>query len=580
MLPILPLLACCAPAQDPPLASQGDPPALVVLVVCDQLIPEQLDRLSPWLDGGLARFWNKGRAYPKASLEYALTETGPGHATLSTGSLPSRHGIVGNLFFERSLGKRIYCVGDSSSYALTTDGVVPSRAGSSAHRLKALTLAETLLRSDPESRVFAVSMKDRSAILLSGPTPAWAVWWDRTSGGFMSSTHYGTELPAFVDQWNRTWTNRAAAWEWTPSFDSDPSPLGTAEDNRDGESPYGEQGIHFPYRLPGYNQAIADGDDRQAAAAQTKALASALYGYPLGDQFTLEVAARALVALDLGQDEHPDLLAVSLSSCDAVGHSFGPYSWEVTDTLLRTDKTLGQFLDLLDQGVGRGRWVAVLTSDHGVLELPEALQARGVGAKRIRIPEMGVFRGQVTRALEDVHGLRFKLGFDGRGLSFDPLEVAASGIDPAFLRRTLAEACTKAHWVAEAYTLEELTSSDPAKSIGEDPWLDLYRASSFPGRNLDVVLRPDPWVLMSSGRGTSHGSPYPYDRRIPLAFLGAPFPQGRSYERAGSRDVLPTLLPLLGLKPLEPIDGRDLRESPKARSESPPADRQEASDSD
>jgi hypothetical protein len=384
----------------------------------------------------------------------------------------------------------------------------------------------------------------------------------------MSSTHYGSELPPFVSEWNASWREQASGWEWTPSFEDDPTPLGTAADDRPGESPYGEHGIRFPYRLSSLDPEVLSGADREAAAAHLKSLASEVYGYPLGDQFTLQVAEAALDALKLGQDEHPDLLAVSLSSCDAIGHSFGPYSWEVTDLLLRTDKALGEFLDLLDERVGPGRWVGVLTADHGVLELPEALQARGIGAKRIGRVETGVFTAAVTQALEAAHGVRFKLGFSSRGLSLDPLEVRESGLDAAALRRTMADASVQAHWVAAAYTLEELMGEASPSAGSEEPWLALNRASTYPGRCLDVVLRNDPWVLMSSGRGTSHGSPYEYDRDIPLAFLGSSFPAGSSYEPAGSEDVLPTLLPLLGLTPLGPIDGRDLLASPASESAS------------
>jgi hypothetical protein len=562
----LPLVACTVLVQGPapstaPSPAQ-EPPALVVLVVCDQLIPEQLDRLAPWLDGGFARFWDQGRSYRRATLSYARTETGPGHASVSTGSLPNRHGIVGNQFFDRALGKTIYCMTDTGVRALTSAGPAESGSGSSPHYITAPTLAETLLAADSASRIFSVSMKDRSAICMAGPAPAWAVWWDKNSGGFMSSTHYGSELPTFVSEWNATWREQASGFEWTPSFEGDPTPLGTAADDRPGESPYGEHGICFPYRLSTLDPEVLAGADIEAAAAHLKNLASDVYKYPLGDQFTLQVAGAAVETLKLGQDEHPDLLAVSLSNCDVIGHSFGPYSWEVTDSLLRTDDALGDFLDLLDERVGPGRWVGVLTADHGVLELPETLQARGIGAKRIGPVETGVFTGAVTRALEAAHGVRFKLGFTSHGFSLDPVEVLESGLDPAALRRTMADASVEAHWVAAAYTLEELMGEASPSAAGEEPWLELYRASTYPGRCLDVVLRHEPWVLISSGRGTSHGSPYEYDRDIPLAFLGAAFAAGSNFEPAGSEDILPTFLPLLGLAPLGPVDGRDLLASP------------------
>jgi len=236
-----------------------------------------------------------------------------------------------------------------------------------------------------------------------------------------------------------------------------------------------------------------------------------------------------------------------------VGHAFGPYSWEVTDVVLRADDALGELFDILDVRVGAGNWVASLTSDHGVLDLPEHLAARGVGARRIPAAELGAMQRAVREAVELEFGSDVRATYNGKGFVLDEAALRAGGHDPAQVRMTVALAADEAPCVAAAYTLEQLAGEGET-----DGWLDLYRAGFRPERSVDVALRFVPWTLRGSGRGTSHGSPYPYDRRIPLAFLGPGFPAVRKYVSASSTDAVPTLLTALGLEVPDELDGRAL----------------------
>lgn len=540
---LLSAVTTSGPFAPPPRAQT---PRLVVLVAVDQLIPEQLDRLTPLLEGGLGRFWQRGTVYRAAALEYAATETAPGHATFATGCRPATHGIVGNSFFDRSQGRSLYSVSDPGARKVTAAGAANSGVSVGPANLRVPGLGDHLAAAFPGSLTFAVSFKDRAAVAMGGRDPHLVLWWDRRAGGFASSTRYVETLPDFVLDWNDGWLDVAAGWRWEPSFEGDPSRYGTDADEREGEVPYGRFGVSFPYELPSMAGADVEGLRRQ--------LAPRIYGVPLGDRFTVEMARRAVDELGLGADDAPDLLALSLSGCDVVGHANGPYSWEVTDLILRADRALGELFDHLDARVGEGRWIAALSADHGVLELPEALAARGVGARRVGRGEVGAMRGLVREALALVYpdDGELAVGFTGKGFTLDEAALRAAGLDPGDVRAIIAQAAAEAPHVAAAYTLEQLAGAGPG-----DGFLPLYRQGFDPQRSEDVLLRQGPWLL-AMPKGTSHGSPYPYDRRVPLALLGAPFPAQRRYDAADSMDAVPTLLEALGIAVPEGLDGRVL----------------------
>lgn len=517
--------------------SQGsapEPPRLVVLIVVDQLIPEQLRRLDPRLAGGFRRFLDEGTVFWNATLDYACTETGPGHASVATGRYPSHHGIIGNLFHDREAHRTVYCVADPDAHPVSANGANASAASMSPANLVGPTLGELLRAAHPGSHTVAISGKDRSAVLMGGWGADAALWWDVRAGGFTSSTAFGETLPDCAAIWNEAWLDRALGWSWEPSLAGDLAMLGTQPDDRPGE-PTGHS--TFPHVLP---------TDRAT-------LAGALFGTPLLDFFTLELATLAVDAYDLGADDAVDLLAVSLSGCDAVGHGYGPYSLEATDLLLRDDHELGRFFDGLDGAVGKGRWLGVLTSDHGVLELPESLRENGVDARRIGIRELAAVFELAAKALEAEYAdAAPTLQPTEDGFVFDPASLASSGVDPAEARTVVARAVAESPHVAEAYTLDQLHAPE-----GEG-FLMLYQRAAHAGRGADVVVRFEPWTIVNMDVGTSHGSPYPYDRRIPLAFVGAGVAHGQRYDAASNVDVVPTVLSALGIAAPADLDGQAL----------------------
>ena len=521
------------------LAQQAKPapaPRLVVVVSVDQLVPEQLQRLAPHLAGGLGRFLREGTVFWRATVDYAGTETGPGHATLATGRYPRRHGIVGNMIPDRTRGV-VYCVGDERTRSVTSAGPVPDSRSSSPANLIGPALGDLLEERVPGSKCISIAGKDRSAVLMGGQHPDAALWWHATVGGFTSSSHYGDTLPEFARVWNEVWAERARGWRWESELPRDVAWLGTTADDAAGESARTRT-------LP------------RTLASDDATLAAQVLGTPLGDHFTLELATLALETQELGRDEAVDLLALGLSCCDYVGHAHGPWSVEVTDLLLRTDRELGRLFAHLDQSVGQGRWLAVLTSDHGVLELPEMLQAGAVGARRVHPAEVAALRKSVDEALLGQHpeGLDVGLRYFELGFTFDEGKARAAGVEPAELRELIAEAARESDWIEDAYTREQLDAADDEG----DPWLRLYQRSQHPERGPDVALRPDPWLLFDFPEGTSHGSPYPYDRRVPLCFLGPGIPAAARFDPASPTDLVPTVLKRLGLALPTDLDGRVL----------------------
>lgn len=539
-----------ASSPNEPPGGEAAPVRLLVLVAVDQLIPDQLDRLRPWLEGGFGRFLREGQFWRRAEHQHANTETGPGHATLGTGVHPRRSGIVANAWLVRD--GDLYCCGDEFARDVTCDGLAAEAGSVSARQLLVPGVADHLRTLHPGSKSVGISVKDRSAILSTGRRPTLALWWDRAGRGFVTSDAYAAELPEWVCEWNLGWPEPllvAGGYVWEPSFPADFAGSGTAPDERPGEMRFGGN-ASFPHRAP----AVEVADVSPAALAQ---LARWAMASPLGDRFVAELAARAVEALALGGDDEPDLLALSFSACDVVGHMYGPASHEVTSVLLAADAALEQLFRTLDERVGRGRWVAALSADHGVLELPESLAERGVDARRVSSSDMGRALEEIRPRIAEEFGADFHLRFSSEGVLLDREAMAAAGVDAKAVRRAYAEqVLERVPWLARAYTADELSS--PSGEVKSDPLLAVAARSFHAERSPDVVFITRPWTLVDSGVGTSHGSPYPYDRDVPLAFYGPGSPAETRYDAAATVDLLPTLMHRAGLAVPEGLDGRVL----------------------
>lgn len=489
-------------------------PSLVVLLVIDQLPEELLERYADGLQGGLRRLLDKGLRFPNATHDHAVTVTAAGHTTLGTGVYPTHHGIVGNEWAERDgdAWRDVYSMSDPSSSILGH----PELEGMGPANILRPGLASWILDADPNARVVSMAKKERSAIGLAAQAIGQVYWLPEEAADFTTSTAYMQELPEWVARFNREQMPRLygdTVWE------SD-VPAALARLSRPDTSRWESDRQHttFPHRASDH-------------ADTTDPLDVNLWRWdytPYPDRATVALAIEALDALELGRRGSVDFLAVGLSQTDRIGHTYGPGSREQLDNLLRLDRELDRLFDALDREVGGGRWVLAFSSDHGVLEIPEVLADEGQPA------------GRVSRA--------------DRVALMERIESAAPGGEWA-----IREAVSTLPFVAGAYTFEEIERGPPADSFAV-----LFahshsrtRITSLTARWRVYVRNPPNWLGLGA-LATTHGSPYYYDRHVPVVFMGAGIATGVSDTKVATVDVAPTLARLAGVPFPDDLDGRPI----------------------
>ena len=516
--------AGCAPATPPapsaPAAvaasSSAERPRLVVMLVVDQLRPAYFDRYGDLFTGGLRRLLDQGRVYARATHDHAVTETAAGHATLATGVHPMHHGIVANEWAERTPAGWV----DVSNVGDSTVKIVgaPNQAGVSPRSLMRSGLADWLTAAEPRSQVASVSGKDRGAILPAAHAKGQVYWFSSGTGRFVTSTYYRQQYP----DWANEFTTGAQAKYLRDSVWANQMPAAALARTTADSAPYEGDGRHtaFPHRFA----------DEGRPGRFWDWLAST----PMLDAVTLEFATTMVRSLGLGRDDVPDFLNVSLSQTDRIGHTYGPLSREQLDNLLRLDRALGEFFTFLDGTVGAGRWAVALSADHGALSAPETLPQPGEPAKGHRATAAD--RAALSAILSDEE------------------RPASRPETPA----DIAAALKRLPIVADAYTHEQLL-----RGAGADSFAVLARRSLYPGRAAAEASKRGVEVrfiegLLFSARGTGHGTPYWYDRHVPMIFMGAGIRPGRDSTRAATVDFAPTLARLLRVPAPGDLDGRAL----------------------
>ena len=502
-------------------------PSLVVMIVVDQLDGDLVDRYESLLTGGFRRLLDEGHRFTQTSHAHAMTETAPGHATIATGVFPSRHGIVSNNWRHRSGfdWPNMYAVGDPDVRILGFENE-PALEGRSPKNYLRAGLADWVRAQDPEARTVSISKKDRAAVTMAGQTTDNAWWLLDQLGIFITSTHYADRYPDWITRFNQeVMPGIAADTVWETLVPADAQALG-APDAAD----YEGDGVHttFPHR----SALEVPNDDEQMRNIWA-------FDQPRVDDAVLELAKTAIAELELGQREgHVDLLAVSFSAMDRVGHLFGPLSQETFSTLLNLDRVLGDLFTHLDQTLGEGRWVAGLAGDHGAVDVPERAREMGhADAERIDESRHLAELGDVLRA------------------------AAATGGSPAAIAERVADLIEEGGLVEAAYTHHELTLG----GVPADSFAVLYRNSHYPGRAWGVLSRfgvetryGEGDLVTSYPTGTTHGSPYWYDRNVEMMWLGAGVPAGSSDAPAYTVDFAPTLAALGRIRAPDDLDGRRL----------------------
>lgn len=523
----------------------------MVAVVVDQLRADLLTRYDSLFTGGLRRLLDGGLHFPAGRHDHAGTSTGPGHATIATGVHPSRHGIVGNTWYEPdtvppaaggpearpTAWRSVYSVEDT---AAPLPGA-PEAEGRSPANLLRPGLADWIVERWPGARVVSVSGKDRSAVTMAGRAPGHVYWFLDGPGRFTTSTHYRKELPGWLERFNR---DRLPELLGDTVWESSVPERWRGLTRRD-TVPYEGDGEHtwFPHRYA--LEAAPPGGAAPDPAAFHRWVART----PALDRATVELAVEAVRELGLGAGPGVDYLSVALSQVDRVGHDYGPLGREQLDNLLRLDRSLGRLLEALDREVGPDRYRLVLTADHGVLTIPEYRAEQGLDGRRLRPEERRAFLSAVRDAV------------GGAGAGASP----ATGDGPVLERAR--EVADRFDYVADVLPADGGPGAAPGPE-GEpaDSFAVLFRRSyhaerrTGPLRDFGLAVRWGEGVRSSwaGGTGTTHGSPYWYDRNVPILFYGPGIEPGTSDRPARTVDVAPTLARLVGLEPPDDLDGEPL----------------------
>jgi len=548
------------------LAAESEKPRLLVLVVFDQMRGDYVERWRPLFeDGGFLRLEKDGAWFTNCHYPYATTATGPGHASMLTGCSPDRHGIINNEWYDTKSATIVNC-SESVRYQRIP---APSRraedpekasepakgaASSSKARIKfagspdyllAPTLGDALKEATGgKARIVGLSFKDRSAILPVGKSADAAYWLDNTDGMFVTSSCYRDSVHPWIAEFNEK--RVADQWfgkDWTrllPDLDYERY---SGPDKAPGEGIGSKQGETFPHPT--------DGGLKKPGPSYY----NALFNSPYGNDMLMELVRRAMSAEKLGKNEAIDLLVVSFSSNDAVGHTWGPDSQEVFDTTLRSDRLMSEFLSLLDKEVGKGKYVLALTADHGICPLPEVTARNGKFAIRVS------GRKLIADAEEHLCSL-----FDKPFADLEPAKkprwieqiappwiwlnqslIKQRGLKSCDVEKALADFLSKQEGIGRAFTRAELASPCPLDdAIGMK-----MKRSYYAERCGDVGIVLMPYCLLGDGfkTGTNHGSPHPYDTYVPLLVYGTGIKPGIRKEAVTPQAIAAILAKAAGINP-------------------------------
>ena len=532
------LFAAVAPAA---VAAPAKPPRLVVILVVDQMRGDYLDRYAFQWTGGLHRLITEGAWFRRAAYPYVTTVTCVGHATISTGTFPRTHGIVGNGWFDRDLGRTVRCSEDPAATTISYGD--PIVGGDSPNRLLVPALSDELRNQLPgPTRVVTFSMKQRTAIMLGGRRADAVTWFSPAARGFATSSFYTKAVVPFIADALKA---RPVAMDFGTSWMRLlPAERYLFDDNGIGEKSSVGWTALFPHVITGTGDQT---DPSFYTAWETS---------PFSDAYLGRLAIASIDALKLGRGRGTDFLGISFTALDSVGHDFGPLSHEVQDVLARLDLTVGQLLSHLDRTVGAGNYVVALSGDHGVSPIPEQVAEMGLPSGRL---DASALTQASQKALEAALGPgSYPVRLTNSDLYLDPVTVDRLRRDPLALDSVL-RAVRTIPGVADAYFGEALHAHAAAGDHAARAALMSY----YPGRSGDLIVVPKPyWFFVGTGGGdpSSHGTLYDYDQHVPVILFGQGIKRGEYLRAATPADIAPTLAFLAGVTLPQP-DGDVLAEA-------------------
>lgn len=511
-------------AQTPPK------PKLVVGVVVDQMRYEYLYRFEKhYGDQGFKRLMTDGFVFKNAHFNYIPTYTGPGHASIYTGTTPRVHGIIANDWYDKYLSREMYCVEDKAVKGVGGAGEVGQR---SPKNLKASTITDELrLFYQNRSKVVGVALKDRGAILPGGHQPSGAYWYDANSGHFITSTFYASELPKWLAKFNEKNLAKRYMKDGWDTYKPIEEYIESARDDRPYEAKdLGGLPAVFPYDFSKMNDSANPYE--------------ALKVTPYGSTLTLDLALAALAGEELGQDDITDFLAISFSSPDYIGHAFGPYSKEIQDAYIRLDLELARMMQTLDKQVGVGNWTLFLTADHAVATIPAYLKALGHSTDYLNA---SVQKKTVMAALQKEFGTTELIeNISNHQVFLNKKVMAEKGLDSQIVKRFLIDKMNELTGFSAVFDAKRI-----ANYGGEDRDVKLIAAGLNARMSGDLVYTHQAGWLTDwhqNNGGTTHGSGYTYDTHVPMIFYGAGIKKGSTVKYHPITDIAPTISTLLDIK--------------------------------
>lgn len=501
-------------------------PKLIVGIVVDQMRYDYLTRFyNKYGEGGFRRMMNEGFNCKNNHFNYVPTYTAPGHTSVYTGTTPKYHGIIGNNWYDKEIKSSVYCAGDESVESI---GTTDNAGKMSPHRMKTTTFTdENRLFTQMRGKTIGIALKDRGAILPAGHTANAAYWFHGADEGrWITSTFYMTELPKWVQNFNNSKQVSSYFKEWNTLYDiatytESASDLNTFEGGFNGM-----ETATFPYDLMALKDQNGGFDIIKAT--------------PYGNSITTDFALAAIDGETLGQDEFTDVLAISFSSPDYVGHNFGVSSKEVQDTYLRLDQDLERLFKGLDAKVGKGNYTVFLTADHAAVEVPSYLQS-------LKIPA-GYFKG--TAFKERLNAFMKKTynaedlieNFSNNQIFLNRAKISEMGLKLIDVQQAVVNEIIAYDHIDKAYTAMSMTQASFTAGIGE-----LIQNGYNQKRSGDVIYVFDPAVLSYSLTGSSHGSSFNYDTHVPLLFFGKGIKHGETFKKTVITDIAPTMSAILGI---------------------------------
>jgi predicted AlkP superfamily pyrophosphatase or phosphodiesterase len=539
---------------------RAESPRLILQVTVDQLRGDLLRRHADQFgEGGFRYLLDHGVVYEDAHHRHANTETIVGHTTLATGADPSVHGMIGNIWLDRSAGAVTYNIEDPEHHLLSMDADVDKKTeidptqraarsdGRSPSRIRVSTFGDELsLFTAGQSKVFGVSVKDRGAVSMAGHAGK-AFWFSKKTGEFVTSSYYYDQYPAWVVDWNEQRSSArwsGTSWELLREKDGY---LFSDHDDRPYETDLAGFGRVFPHP---YGEAEGN-----------RYYTTLLTISPAGDELTLDFAKELLERESVGTDPVTDYLSVSFSSTDYVGHVFGPSSLESEDNLLRLDRSLAELFRFIDAKVGLDRTLIVLSADHGGAEAPGYLNERGMEAARY-IDLDALDREPAIQALKKRFGIGEEIvqSYQHPYVYLDQELIAKHDLDAVEVESLIAAELMKMQGIALAVPSSRLESG----ALPDTPLIEKVLRNFNPKRSGDIYVVYAPHSFINDFDGlevaTTHGSPWTYDSYVPLIFAGPGITARTVHRRVHTVDVAPTLSAIVGCKPPSGASGQRLIE--------------------